>query len=73
MKFVTGSTEEPVLGYTLPPEIHFAVGNSFLPTANTCINRLVLPIPGSERELPADGHLFNLYDFAFANDFYGLQ
>ena len=44
LTFVTGSDEEPVLGYEVHPSIYFAVtveGNS-LPAANVCINCLTL-------------------------------
>ena len=41
LTFVTGSDEEPVLGYEIHPSIYFAVAveGNFLPTANVCINR----------------------------------
>ncbi|CAG2202811.1 unnamed protein product [Mytilus edulis] len=48
LQFATGSTEEPVLGFTLHPSIDFVEvkqGSSFLPTANTCINTMQLPRP----------------------------
>lgn len=73
MEFVTGASEEPVLGFTLQPSIEFVeVGISFLPTANTCSNSMMLPRPSSELEIPADDKLFDLYDYAFLNTYYGL-
>ena len=45
---------------------------SFIPTANTCINRLKLPGPCLGTSLPQDEDLFSLYDYAFLNTFYGL-
>lgn len=73
MECVTGASEEPVLGFTLQPSIEFVeVGISFLPTANTCSNSMTLPRPSSELEIPADDKLFDLYDYAFLNTYYGL-
>jgi len=73
LKFATGSEEEPVLGFTLNPTIHFTeVLNSFVPTANTCSNTLNLPRPSSNASLPEDERLFYFYDLAFSNTFFGL-
>ncbi|XP_052249529.1 uncharacterized protein LOC127857163 [Dreissena polymorpha] len=73
LKFVTGTEEEPVLGFSLKPSIHFSENQPFLPSANTCINRLNLTIPSETAAIPNDTELFNLYDYAFSNDYFGLQ
>ncbi|XP_062572412.1 uncharacterized protein LOC134234367 [Saccostrea cucullata] len=76
LQFVTGAEEEPVLGFQIPPTIQFPeVINSFIPTANTCINSLQLPRPkpSIDTNLPEDKELFALYDYAFLNSYYGLR
>lgn len=71
--FATSSEEEPILGFTLQPSLNFVQRESFMPTANTCINRLFLTEPEGNRELPSDKLLSNLFDFAFSNTYYGLS
>jgi hypothetical protein len=44
----------------------------FLPTANTYINRMNLTRGSIEYPLPSADVLFNLYDYAFANSYFGL-
>ena len=74
LQFVTGADEEPVLGFKIHPSIEFPeMLISFLPTANTCINCLQLPRPQPASCLPEDSVLFSLYDYAFANSYYGLR
>ena len=76
LQFLTGADEEPVLGFKIAPFIHFPeVQISFLPTANTCINCLQLPCPQPtlDANLPEDSKLFEIYDYAFANSYYGLR
>ncbi|CAC5389516.1 unnamed protein product [Mytilus coruscus] len=76
LMFATGADEEPILGFAVGPEICFSESetyNSFLPTSNTCIHRLTLPIPSAEKDLPTNEILFHLYDLAFANTYYGLS
>ena len=73
VKFATGTEEEPILGFALHPSILFVEAGSFIPTANTCINRLNLPRPSVSISLPSKDELFNLYDYAFLNAFYGMQ
>ena len=69
LQFVTGTDEEPILGFVLSPEIIFVecVAHAFTPTANTCINVLNLPFPTNSNDLPDDNFLFNLYDLAFTS------
>jgi hypothetical protein len=76
LQFVTGADEEPLLGFKIQPTIEFPeVMSSFIPTANTCINSLQLPRPkpGIILNFPSDEKLFELYDYAFLNHFYGLR
>ncbi|KAL3841723.1 hypothetical protein ACJMK2_019829 [Sinanodonta woodiana] len=73
LQFITGTDEEPVLGFKIPASIRFTSAESFLPTANTCINCLTLPRPSQTVKLPDDTTLFHLYDYSFANSFYGLK
>ena len=68
LTFVTGSDEEPVLGYEIHPSIYFAVAveGNFLPTVNVCINRLTLKrVDNITQKFP--DNLFTIFDYAFAN------
>ena len=81
LQFVTGSDEEPPLGFSVAPSIVFVEAAShgtnphtecpFLPTANTCANTLSLPRRTNDSLLPSEEQLFNLYDLAFANAYFG--
>ena len=72
LQFVTGAQEEPILGFCCEPSIEFSeVAVSFLPTANTCINRLTLPRPTAEQPLPPSDKLFEFYDLAFSTRWFG--
>jgi hypothetical protein len=74
LMFTMCADEEPVLGFTIPPSITFveATGvGKFVPTANTCICSLVLPHATHLIPLPEPTILYNLYDLAFANAFFG--
>lgn len=74
LTFVTGTDEEPVLGFHIHPSIQFhEVQDSFLPSANTCIGCLRLPRPALNVQLPATEVLFSLYDMAFLNTFFGTK
>ena len=71
LTFVTGSDEEPALGYEIHPSIYFtvAVEGNFLPTLNVCINRLTLKrVDGITQKFP--DNLFTIFDHAFANAYY---
>lgn len=75
LQFATGTGEEPILGYVFPPSIHFheiMPSSSFIPTANVCVCSLKLPRASMQIKQPTDTVLFDLYDYAFANAFYGL-
>jgi hypothetical protein len=52
--------------------VQFIQSVCFLPTANTCINRMNLTRGSIENPLPSADVLFNLYDYAFANSYFGL-
>lgn len=76
LQFVTGSDEEPPLGFAVQPAIQFpeVLGDSefyFTPTANTCANALNLPRPTAEVRKPEDNKLFDFYDLAFLNSYFG--
>ena len=72
--FVCSVDEEPLLGFKIQPGIVFCeAGDGFVPTASTCINRLTLPRATQTKKLPGQEDLFKLFDYAFANAFYGLQ
>eukprot|EP00794_Sanderia_malayensis_P012463 gene12462-13751_t len=73
LAFVTGADEEPLLGFEVHPSILFVDDNQhFTPKAQTCINQLILPRGTSASKLPDNGVLFNLYDYAFWNNYFGL-
>jgi hypothetical protein len=78
LQFATGTDEEPVLGFGAAPSIIFVTSNSsnkwsFLPTANTCTNALYLPCGDimSNITLPSEDDLFEIYDMAFCNAYFG--
>ena len=74
LQFVTGTDEEPVLGFKLHPSIDFPeCDSSYLATANTCTNLLNLPRPSLIVMIPAEENLFQLYDYSFTNMYYGLK
>ena len=74
LKFVTGTDEEAVLEFALHPSITFVEVKSeskMTPTASTCINQLRLLRPSVGLKLLKESKLFNLYDYAFTNDYFG--
>ena len=76
LQFTTATDEEPVLGFAEEPSIHFVSSISsgkwsFIPTANTCANTLYLPCPDDDIALPAENELFEVYDMAFSNAYFG--
>lgn len=75
LTFVSGTDEEPILGFKIQPSIMFPEAErTFLPTANTCINCLKIPRPAvASGVIPDDSKLFTIYDYAFTNTYYGLQ
>lgn len=78
LQFVSGTDEEPPLGFHTKPSIVFssAVASSawsFLPTSNTCANVLHLPCPTNEVPLPNEEKLFEVYDMAFSNAYFGRK
>jgi hypothetical protein len=77
LQFTTGVDEEPFLGFALPPCIHFNISTStskwsFIPTANTCTQTLYLPTGSHRCPLPVEEELFDIYDNAFSNVYFGL-
>lgn len=89
LQFTTGAAEEPALGFVLPPSLKFilpkemavsspedgqaSVAASFLPFAHTCSNILELPSATSKYSLPSMEKLFELYDVAFCQSYFGKQ
>ncbi|XP_028418723.1 uncharacterized protein LOC114544232 [Dendronephthya gigantea] len=76
LRFATCDDEIPLLGYEYlaKPSITFyevPENKSFFPTANTCCSKLQLPRPTIEVGLPDDDTLFNFYDMAFVNEYFG--
>ncbi|VDI42199.1 Hypothetical predicted protein [Mytilus galloprovincialis] len=68
LQFSTGSPEEPVLGFSIAPRVNFAAINGDFPTASTCINQLTLPVT-----LKNEDELFEKFDMAFMNNYFGLR
>ena len=76
LQFVSGTDQEPPLGFFTKPSIVFPSSTtssawSFIPTSNTCANVLHLPCPTNEIKLPAEEKLFEVYDMAFCNAYFG--
>lgn len=74
LKFTTGTDEEPLLDYELEPSLIFdevVEKGKFIPTARTCINQIRLPRPSLGIPLIPDENLYTLYDYAFANCYFG--
>lgn len=73
LRFCTGIEIEPILGFQIPPSIEFKHDKGMsLPTANTCVNRLVLPCPENicDRNFE-EGKMFKLYDMGFTSEYFG--
>ena len=79
LQFVTGTDEEPCMGFNISPSIQFITATDsrvwcFLPIANTCSNILHLPRCFSgQASLPNDKELFEIYDCAFSSGFFGKK
>ena len=83
LKLVTGSSKEPMLGYSIKPKVTFSIPlenininhkkPSFVPTAHTCSNDLLLPRPTHVWNLPQEEDLFAIYDMAFSTSYFGKQ
>ncbi|XP_069109860.1 G2/M phase-specific E3 ubiquitin-protein ligase-like [Argopecten irradians] len=61
LKFATGSSTIPLLGFALQPKIDFA--DIMFPTASTCVNHMTVPLRISSDNM----------DIGFMNDFFGLE
>ncbi|XP_067056135.1 uncharacterized protein [Acropora muricata] len=77
LQFATGLDEEPPLGFELQPCIQFIAAPqnnkwSFIPTANTCSATLFLRNWSYDLPLPIEKELFEVYDVAFSNSYFGL-
>ncbi len=76
LQFVSGTDQEPPLGFYTKPSIVFPSSTtsgawSFILTSNTCANMLHLPCPTREIPLPTEEKLFEVYDMAFCNAYFG--
>lgn len=76
LQFVTGADEEPPLGFGAHRTIEFAEATGtgpyhFTPKANTCSNTLRLPRPTHNIKQPDEKMLFDIYDMAFRNSYFG--
>ena len=77
LQFCTATDEEPPLGFVMHPSIQFVTAMSsskwaFIPSANTCSQAMTLPIPSHDIYLPEEVLLFEVYDYAFCNSYFGL-
>jgi hypothetical protein len=73
----TCADAEPLLGFKIPPTICFnstitSNKSAFLPTSNTCSQTLNLPTGSHDIPIPSEEDLFEIYDYAFRNDYFGL-
>ena len=73
LRFATGAEVEPPLGFSIHPAIEFPHSENPLPTANTCINQLNLPIVDTNSQEMKEEDQFSFYDLAFANEYFGLH
>ena len=76
LQFVTCCDNEPVLGFEIKPRITFPEASNghkydFLPKAHTCSFVLALPIHTREISIPPDAELFEIYNTAFLNAYFG--
>lgn len=65
--FVSGTNEEPVMGFPSPLSIIFTELRGSTPTASTCTRDLYLPTNTLSQE-----EQFNQFDLAFVNTYFGL-
>lgn len=72
LSFATGVDEDPPLGFSVQPTLTFAERPSYLPTSNTCINKMTLTVPKELCDLPKDEHICAMFDYAFSNSYFGL-
>ncbi|KAJ8311316.1 hypothetical protein KUTeg_011136 [Tegillarca granosa] len=68
LQFISAYEEEPYLGFPMIPTVRFAELPGNIPTSNTCIFQLTLPLLESANE-----DVFEKFDLAFMNAFFGLQ
>ena len=74
-RFTTGAETEPLLDFQIAPSIIFEESGpgNFLPASNSCINQLVSPRAENLYKLPNEKDLFDLYDYAFLNSYFGQK
>ncbi|CAH3139854.1 unnamed protein product [Porites lobata] len=71
LRFITGTDEEPILGFKMQPSIEFCENSIFFPTSNTCINSLKLVRGSLIPPLPSEAELFQTFDVAFGCAYFG--
>ena len=71
LRFITGTDEEPVLGFKMHPSIEFCENSLFFPTSNTCVNSLKLVRGSLTTPLPSGAELFETFDVAFGCAYFG--
>ena len=74
LSFATGAMWEPVAGFAMNPTVQFkqyTQDTGLYPTANTCANVLYLPYI-LDGELPKDDILYERFDMAFMNAYFGM-
>ena len=70
LRLITGTDEEPVLGFKMHPSIEFCENSVFFPTSNTCVNSLKLVRGFLTLPLPSEA-LFLTFDVAFGCAYFG--
>ena len=76
LQFVSGTDQEPALGFSTKPSIVFPTSTSsgvwsFIPTANTRASVLHLPCPAHDIPLLSEENIFEVSDMAFSNAYFG--
>ena len=76
--FCTGSSSEPVLGFSMEPTMHFN-DNVVLATSNTCVSQMWLSLlsvgQGLSEEQKKDEkeQNYSMYDYAFTSEYFGMN
>ena len=60
LRFITGTDEEPVLGFKMQPSIEFCENSLFFPTFNNCVNSLKFVRGSLTTPFPSDAELFQI-------------
>ena len=73
LQFCAATDEEPPLGFAMHSSIQFVKASS-PPNGNSFLLQIhaASPVPSHETPLPAEVELFEVYDYAFRNSYFGL-